>query len=641
MLLSACKPKLELLSFPPLKRVHSASQSRPPPLSPLSLPPSPSLAQIKQAHARIIVLSGHAAAAVKNKNRLLGHLLLRLSLASPTHLDYPLSLYRSIEPPSVFASNNVIRCLARSDLPFGSVSVYASMRRRGVSPNEHTFTFVLQACGKGVGLLEGRQVHAHAVKLCFCGDLYVRNALIHLYCACSEMGAARRLFNERPGCRDVITWNSMVAGFAGDGQIDVAKQLFDEMPKRDVISWTALISGYVQNGQLERGLECFKEMRECGLMPNEAILVTVLWASAQLGLLEHGRFIHSVISSLNLPITVSLGTALVDMYAKCGSIELSRLVFDQMAQKNIWSWNAMICGLASHGLGREALALFKGFLSVGLQPASVTFVGVLNACSRSGLVREGRQYYKLMTEKYGIEPEMEHYGCMVDLLGRAGHIYEAVDLIENMKVSADPVLWATLLGACKVHGLVELGEKIGSKLVNLDPTHEGHYVQLSNIYAKASKWADVIRVRRLMAERNANKVAGWSLIEAQGIVHRFVAGDRQHELSSEIYGMLEIIEARITEAGYSPDVSSVLHDIGEEEKENAIKVHSERLAMAFGLLVAKDGDCIRIVKNLRVCADCHEVTKVISQVFQKEIVVRDGSRFHRFKDGACSCLDYW
>ncbi|KAK3419529.1 hypothetical protein EUGRSUZ_G00084, partial [Eucalyptus grandis] len=576
-----------------------------------------------QAHARVIVLSGHPAdpAAVETKNRLLARLLLHLSLAPPpppptptttTHLRYSLCLYRSIEPPSVFASNNVIRCLARGGLPLESVSVYASMLRRRrprVRPNEHTFTFVLQACGKGAGLLEGRQVHAHAVKLCFCGDLYVRNALIHLYCACSAMGAAERLFDELPGCRDVVTWNSMVAGFARGGQIDVAKQLFDEMPKRDVISWTALISGYVQNGQLERGLECFMDMRECGLMPNEAILVTVLSASAQLGLLEHGRFVHSVINSLNLPITVSLGTALVDMYAKCGSIELSRLVFNEMLRKNIWSWNAMICGLASHGLGKEALALFEGFLSEGLQPASVTFVGVLNACSRSGLVREGRQYYKLMTEKYGIEPEMEHYGCMVDLLARAGHIYEAIDLIENMNVSADPVLWATLLGACKVHGLVELGEKIGSKLVNLDPSYEGHYVQLSNIYAKASKWADVIRVRRLMSERNANKVAGWSLIEAQGRVHKFVAGDRQHELSSEIYRMLEIIEARITEAGYSPDVSSVLHDIGEEEKENAIKVHSERLAIAFGLLVAKDGDCIRIVKNLRVCADCHEVTK--------------------------------
>ncbi|KAJ6924439.1 pentatricopeptide repeat-containing protein ELI1 [Populus alba x Populus x berolinensis] len=433
----------------------------------------------------------------------------------------------------------------------------------------------------------------------------------------------------------------MLAGFARDGQVSVVEKLFDEMPGRDVISWNTMLMAYVHNGNLGEALECFKRMRESGLVPDEATLVTMLSASAQLSLLEHGRSIHSIIDSLNLPMTISIGTALLDMYAKCGCIEQSRLLFENMPRREVSTWNVMICGLASHGLGKDALTLFERFLNEGLHPMNVTFVGVLNACSRAGLVKEGRHYFQMMTDSYGIEPEMEHYGCMVDLLGRAGLVFEAIKVIENMAISPDPVLWAMVLCACRIHGLPELGEKIGNRLIELDPTYDGHYVQLASIYANSRKWEDVVRVRRLMAERNTSKVAGWSLIEAQGKVHRFVAGHGEHEQSLEIQKMLEIIETRLAAAGYVPNVSPVLHDIGEEEKENAIKVHSERLAIAFGLLVTGPGSCIRIVKNLRVCWDCHEVTKMITRVFGREIIVRDGSRFHHFKEGKCSCLDYW
>lgn len=449
------------------------------------------------------------------------------------------------------------------------------------------------------------------------------------------------MFDESPHHCDVVTWNAMLAGFARDGQVSVVEKLFDEMPERDVISWNTMLMAYVHNGKLGEALECFKRMRESGLVPDEATLVTMLSASAQLSLLEHGRSIHSIIDSLNLPMTISIGTALLDMYAKCGCIEQSRLLFENMPRREVSTWNVMICGLASHGLGKDALTLFERFLNEGLHPMNVTFVGVLNACSRAGLVKEGRHYFQMMTDSYGIEPEMEHYGCMVDLLGRAGLVFEAIKVIENMAISPDPVLWATVLCACRIHGLPELGEKIGNRLIELDPTYDGHYVQLASIYANSRKWEDVVRVRRLMAERNTSKVASWSLIEAQGKVHRFVAGHGEHEQSLEIQKMLEIIETRLAAAGYVPNVSPVLHDIGEEEKENAIKVHSERLAIAFGLLVTVPGSCIRIVKNLRVCWDCHEVTKMITRVFGREIIVRDGSRFHHFKEGKCSCLDYW
>lgn len=396
------------------------------------------------------------------------------------------------------------------------------------------------------------QVHAHVIKLGFERQVFVRNALIHMYSACSRFESSKRVFEEDILCRDVVTWNSMLAGLVRNGEVRVAEKVFDEMPERDVISWSTMVMGYVQNGLLEDGLECFRAMRERRVRPNEATLVTVLSVSAQLGLLGFGRFIHSTIESLKFPITVPIGTALVDMYAKCGCIEESRALFDSMLRKDIWTWNVMICGLASHDHAKEAIELFHKFICEGFCPVNVTFVGVLNACSRAGLVSEGRHYFKLMVDDYGIQAEMEHYGCMVDLLARAGLINEAVQLIETMVIPPDPVLWATLLDACKIHGFLEMGEKIGHKLIHLDPTHDGHYVQLAGIYAKARKWEDVVRVRRLMIERITNKVAGWSLVEVQGRVHRFVAGDRDHERSPDIYKMLETIGLRITEAGYTP-----------------------------------------------------------------------------------------
>ncbi|KAL0542764.1 hypothetical protein IC582_017841 [Cucumis melo] len=607
----------------------------PSPLS--SLPPTPGITQIKQAHARTIVFG------LANDGRITPHLLAFLAISSSSlPSDYALSIYNSIPHPSVFATNNMIRCFVKGDLPRHSISLYSHMCRSfEVAPNKHTLTFVLQACSNALAIREGAQVQTHVIKLGFVKDVFVRNALIHLYCTCCRVESAKQVFDEVPSSRDVVSWNSMIAGFVRHGQISDAQKLFVEMPEKDVISWGTIISGCVQNGELEKALDYFKELGEQKLRPNEAILVSLLAAAAQLGTLEYGKMIHSIADSLRFPMTASLGTALVDMYAKCGCIDESRFLFDRMPEKDKWSWNVMICGLATHGLGQEALALFEKFLTQGFHPINVTFIGVLTACSRAGLVSEGRHFFKLMTDTYGIEPEMEHYGCMVDLLSRAGFVYDAVEMINRMPAPPDPVLWASVLGSCQVHGFVELGEEIGNKLIQMDPTHNGHYVQLARIFARLRKWEDVSKVRRLMAERNSNKVAGWSLIEAEGRVHQFVAGDKEHERTTEIYKMLEIIGVRIAAAGYSANVTSVLHDIEEEEKENAIKEHSERLAIAFGLLVTKVGDCIRIIKNLRVCGDCHEVSKIISQVFEREIIVRDGSRFHHFKNGSCSCQDYW
>ncbi|KAG4989218.1 hypothetical protein AAZX31_11G188100 [Glycine max] len=265
----------------------------------------------------------------------------------------------------------------------------------------------------------GVHIHAHVVKFGYACHVFVRNALIQFYCDCSRVGSAKRVFEEDTLCSDVVTWNSMLAGYVRNGEVRFAEKMFDEMPERDVVSWSTMITGYVLNGLLEDGLECFRDMRETKVRPNEAIL-TLLSVSAQLGLLGYGRFVHSTIEGLRFPMTVPMGTALVDMYLKCGCVEKARILFDGMAKKDVWIWNVMICGLASHDHAKEALALFQRFVGEGFQPVNVTFVGVLNACSRAGLVGDPRHYFKLMVDGYGIQPEMEHYGCMVDLLARAG-----------------------------------------------------------------------------------------------------------------------------------------------------------------------------------------------------------------------------
>ncbi|PKU73024.1 Pentatricopeptide repeat-containing protein [Dendrobium catenatum] len=617
---------------PPTPRnVHLSS------LPPLSLlPPSPSLSQILQSHAHLVALG------LANSRAAMGHLLAACAISPFPPPSYFHSVYRQIELPNVFAANNLLRCLAKGEKPHQTLAFYKNMRISGVPTNKFTFPILLHAYTRDPSRSEGTQVHAHALKFGFCEDLYVRNALISLYSACRLLYESRKVFDEFPNSRDVVSWNAMLVGYVRNEQIVVAEEMFDQMPERDVISWSTVIMGYVQNGDLEKGLVLFSEMVSNGSVSvNEATLVTVLSASAQLGLLEYGTFVHSIIKNVKFTITMALGTALVDMYAKCGCLDLARYVFDELPKRDVFAWNAMICGVATHGQGKEALELFQRSIDEGFNPTAVTFVGILNACSRAGLVNEGRHFFNSMVRDYGIEPEMEHYGCMVDLFGRAGLVPEALQLIEGMSIKPDCVLWATLLGACKTHGFIELGIIIGKKLIKLEPGHDGHYVLLAALYAKARKWEDVIEVRKLMSSHCTSKVAGWSLIEGNGRLHKFIAGDLDHKESSKIYKMLEIIGKKLVEAGYLSDVSSVLHDIEDEEKIHVINVHSERLAIAYGLMIIDQDRPIRIVKNLRVCVDCHEFSKMVSKVLVREIIVRDGSRFHHFRDGSCSCLDYW
>lgn len=344
---------------------------------------------------------------------------------------------------------------------------------------------------------------------------------------------------------------------------------------------------------------------------------------------------------MGLEENVYVGTSVVDMYSKCGRVEMAWKAFRKIKEKNILSWSAMITGYGMHGHGQEALEVFNEMRRSGQKPNYITFISVLAACSHTGLLDEGRHWYNAMEKEFGIEPGVEHYGCMVDLVGRAGCLDEAYDIIKKMKVKPDAAIWGALLSACRIHKNVELAEISAKRLFELDATNCGYYVLLSNIYAEAGMWKDVERMRVLVKTRGIQKPPGYSSVELKGKTHLFYVGDKSHPQHKEIYSYLEKLLERMQAAGYVPNTGSVLHDLDEEEKESALRIHSEKLAVAFALMNSVSGSVIHVIKNLRVCTDCHTAIKFITKITEREIIVRDLQRFHHFKDGLCSCGDYW
>ncbi|PQQ20230.1 pentatricopeptide repeat-containing protein [Prunus yedoensis var. nudiflora] len=413
------------------------------------------------------------------------------------------------------------------------------------------------------------------------------------------------------------------------------------MPEKNLFSWNIMINGHVEDSNYDEAFLLFREMQLKGEKGDKVTMVSLLLACSHLGALELGKWLHAYIEKEKIEVDVALGTTLVDMYAKCGSIDGASEVFRKLPEKDVMTWTALISGFAMCGQGKKALEHFHEMQMSGVKPDAITFVGVLAACSHAGLVDEGISHFNSMHEVYGIQPSIEHYGCMVDILGRAGRIAEAEELIRKMQMPPDRFVLGGLLGACRVHGNLEAAERAAQQLLELDPDDDGAYVLLSNLYSSMKKWEEAKRIRELMAERNVKKAPGCSLIEVDGIVHEFVKGDSSHPQSTNIYEMLQDMIERLKKAGYVPEKSEVLLDIDEEEKETALSLHSEKLAIAFGLISTNPGTTIRVVKNLRVCSDCHTATKIISKVYEREIIVRDRNRFHRFQDGSCSCKDFW
>ncbi|CAN7039628.1 unnamed protein product [Brassica oleracea var. botrytis] len=493
-----------------------------------------------------------------------------------------------------------------------ALELFKEMMRMNVRPDEGTLVSVLSACAQSGSIELGREIHTlvddhHG----FGSSLKIVNAFIGLYSKC--------------------------------GDVEIASGLFEGLSCKDVVSWNTLIGGYTHMNLYKEALLLFQEMLRSGESPNDVTMLSVLPACAHLGAIDIGRWIHVYIDKRLKGVTngSALRTSLIDMYAKCGDIEAAHQVFNSMMHKSLSSWNAMIFGFAMHGRANAAFDLFSRMRKNGIEPDDITLVGLLSACSHSGLLDLGRHIFKSVTQDYNITPKLEHYGCMIDLLGHAGLFKEAEEIIHMMPMEPDGVIWCSLLKACKMHGNLELAESFAQKLMEIEPENSGSYVLLSNIYATAGRWEDVARIREVLNGKGMKKVPGCSSIEIDSVVHEFIIGDKLHPQSREIYRMLEEMDVLLEEAGFVPDTSEVLQEMEEERKEGALRHHSEKLAIAFGLISTKPGTKLTVVKNLRVCRNCHEATKLISKIYNREIVARDRTRFHHFRDGVCSCCDYW
>ncbi|XP_021680977.1 pentatricopeptide repeat-containing protein At2g36730 [Hevea brasiliensis] len=467
-----------------------------------------SIKHLYQIHAQIQV-SG-----LQQDNFLISQLIRFSSLSPSNHLSYAQSLlYHSVNslPPSSW--NILIRGYAATNTPREAIWVFHRMRKQGIRPNNLTFPFLLKACSTCFAIKEGKQVHLDLIKHGLDCDVYVNNNLVHFYGSCKKI-------------------------------LDACK-VFDQMCVRTVVSWNAVITSCVESLWMGDAIGYFVKMMDFGFEPDETTMVLMLAVCAEMGNLSLGRWIHSQVIQRGLVLNYQLGTALVDMYAKSGAICYARLVFDRVKEKNVWTWSAMILGLAQHGFAKEGLELFLEMMtSSSIRPNYVTFLGVLCACSHAGLVDDGFQYFHEMEHRYKIKPMMVHYGAMVDILGRAGRLKEAYDFIMSMPFQPDPIVWRTLLSACNVHDVNNnngVADKVRQKLLDLEPRRSGNFVMVANMYADAGMWEKAANFRRLMRDGGLKKKGGESCVELAGSIHRFFTGWDCHDDKESIYQLLVVL----------------------------------------------------------------------------------------------------
>lgn len=471
--------------------------------------------------------------------------------------------------------------------------------------------------------------------------------LVHVLGACArlgDLGSGRwidRYMSESGLHRNVFVGTTLVNMYAKCGSMEEARRVFDGMLERDVVCWSAMIQGYASNGLPREALQLFFEMQKENLRPDCFAMVGVLSACARLGALQLGNRAKGLMDAEEFLSNPVLGTALIDLYAKCGSMAQALGVFKMMQRKDRVVFNAVISGLAMYGHVGAAFGVFGQMEKLGIQPDENTFLGLLCGCTHAGLVGDGRRYFNSMSYVFSVTPTIEHYGCMVDLLARAGLLVEAHHLIKSMPMKANAIVWGALLGGCRLHQGTQLAEHALKQLIELEPWNSGHYVLLANIYSASRRWDEAEKIRSTLNEKGMKKLPGYSWVEIDGVIHEFLVGDTSHPLAHKIYEKLESLFKDIREIGYNPTTEFVLFDIEEEEKEHFLGCHSEKLAVAFALINTSAKDVIRVVKNLRVCGDCHEAIKLISKVTGRAITIRDNNRFHYFSEGSCSCRDYW
>ncbi|KAK7402169.1 hypothetical protein VNO78_14221 [Psophocarpus tetragonolobus] len=440
---------------------------------------------------------------------------------------------------------------------------------------------------------------------------------------------------------DEVVWSALLDLYGKCGSLDEAKGIFFQMKDRDVVSWTTMIHRCFEDGRREEGFSLFRDLMRSSVRPNEYTFAGVLNACAHHAAEHMGKEVHGYMMRVGYDPCSFAISALVHMYSKCGNPIVARKVFNQMPQPDLVSWTSLIVGYAQNGQSDEALYFFELLLQSGTRPDQITFVAVLSACTHAGLVDKGLEYFHSIKEKHGLTHTADHYACVIDLLARSGRFKEAENIIDNMPLKPDKFLWASLLGGCRIHGNLELAKRAAKELYEIEPENPATYITLANIYANAGLWTEVAKVRKDMDNIGIVKKPGKSWIEIKRQVHVFLVGDKSHPKTSDIHEFLGKLSKKMKEEGYVPDTNFVLHDVEEEQKEQNLFYHSEKLAVAFGIISTPPGTSIKVFKNLRTCVDCHTAIKYISKIVQRKIIVRDSNRFHCFDNGKCSCKDYW
>ncbi|CAL5092814.1 unnamed protein product [Urochloa decumbens] len=509
-------------------------------------------------------------------------------------------------------SNTLLRAYALNALPHAALAAFSAMPPR--QRDTFTYSSLIKALSAAGAAAPVRAAHAHVAKLGAAEDTFIGNALIDAYSKTGAAPDARKVFDEMPE-RDVVSWNTAMAAMVRQGEVAGARKMFDEMPEKDTVSWNTMLDGYAKAGEAEEAFELFQtmpernvvswstvvsayckkgdmdmarvifdkmptknlvtwtimvsacaqkglveeagrlftQMKEASVELDVAAVVSILAACAESGSLALGKRIHRHVRQRKLGRLTLVCNALMDMFCKCGCVNRADYIFDtEIVEKDSVSWNIIIGGFAMHGDGEKALDLFAQMKQQGFCPDAVTLINILSACTHMGLVEEGRRYFANMETDYGIRPQIEHYGCMVDLLGRGGLIEEAVDMIKSMPWEPNEVIWGSLLSACRLHKNVEYAELAVNELSKLQPSNAGNYAVLSNIYAEAGQWSDMAKARVQMKGTGSQKIAGSSWIELDEALHEFTVGDRKHPESDQISEMVDRLSSHVKHVGCVP-----------------------------------------------------------------------------------------
>ncbi|XP_015573463.1 pentatricopeptide repeat-containing protein At1g19720 [Ricinus communis] len=596
------------------------------------------------------------------------------------YFDIAMELMKKMEvlgtSPDVVTWTSMISGLAQNDKASKALHLFNDMILARVEPNGVTISSAVSACASLKVLNEGLEIHALAVKLGFVEDVLVGNSLIDMYSKCGKLENAWKVFDMMPE-KDVYTWNSMIGGYCQVGYCGKAHMLFMKMQKsetqpnaitwnnmiwgyihngdedqamdlfrrmeedgkikRDTASWNSLISGYLQIGQKDKALSIFRQMQSFSININSVTILSVLPACANLIALKMVKEIHGCVIRRNLDSLLPITNSLIDTYAKSGNIGYSRTIFDRALFKDFITWNSLIAGYVLFGCSDAALGLVDQMKKLGIKPNRSTFVSIILAYSLAGLVGEGEKAFYSMMEDYQITPSLEHFSAMVHLYGRSAKLKEAMEFIEDMPMTPDFYVWSALLNASLIHGNFGLAIHAGENLLNLEPGNPVIRQLVSQAYVLYGKPKVALKVKCLKKNNKVLKLIGESWIEVKNNVHSFLAGDQSKSnsdlLFSWVQSIIKEVKACDLQHGYC---------IEEEEKEEIIGTHSEKLALSFAFVCAPSApQSIRIVKNLRMCADCHRMAKYISMKYGCEIYLSDSNCLHHFKSGHCSCGDYW